>query len=80
MNTQRLSFDMPSEEHKYLKMCCAKLGISIKDFIIKATIEKVEAYEDEWWLEKHETQQMLKDYEEGENFVLIEHDGTIHAI
>jgi hypothetical protein len=48
MEKQRLSFDMEVEDHKYLKMCCAKLGISIKDFIIKATNEKVESYEDEW--------------------------------
>lgn len=48
MNKQRLSFDMSVEDHKYLKMCCAKLGVSIKEFIIKAINEKVEFYEDEW--------------------------------
>lgn len=74
MDKQRLSFDMSVEDHKYLKVCCAKLGISIKEFIIKATNEKVEAYEDEW---------LFKDsYEdnEGENFVYIDHDGKIHAL
>ena len=74
MEKQRLSFDMSVEDHKYLKMCCAKLGVSIKDFIIKATNEKVEAYEDEW---------LFKDsYQnnDGPNFVYMEHDGTINAI
>lgn len=74
MEKQRLSFDMSVEDHKYLKMCCAKLGVSIKEFIIKATNEKVEAHEDEW---------LFKDsYEDndGPNFVYIEHDGTVHDI
>jgi hypothetical protein len=74
MEKQRLSFDMSVEDHKYLKMCCAKLGVSIKEFIIKATNEKVEAYEDEW---------LFKDsYEdnEGTNHVFIDHDGKVNAI
>lgn len=71
---QRLSFDMSVEDHKYLKMCCAKLGISIKEFIIRATNEKVGAYEDEW---------LFKDsYEdnEGESFVFIDHDGKVNEL
>lgn len=65
---QRLSFDMSVDDHKYLKMCCAKLGVSIKDFIIKATNEKLEAYEDKW---------LFKDsYEDNEcpNHTFISHD------
>ena len=71
---QRISFDMSVEDHKYLKMCCAKLGISIKDFIIKATNEAIHAQEDKWFDE------IPYKEEEGENFVYIEHDGTVHAI
>lgn len=48
---KRLSFDMSVEDHKYLKMCCAKIGMSIKEFIIKATNEKVYEYEDKWFKE-----------------------------
>lgn len=51
MGKKRLSFDMDEEEHKYLKLCCAKLGMSLKEFIEKAVIEKVESYEDKWLFE-----------------------------
>ncbi len=74
MEKQRLSFDMSVEDHKYLKMCCAKLGISIKEFIIRATNEKVESYEDEWLFEHS--------YEdnEGKNHILIDYSGNVHAV
>lgn len=74
MEKQRLSFDMSVEDHKYLKMCCAKLGVSLKEFIIKSINEAVYAQEDEW---------LFKDsYEDndGPNHVYIEHDGTVNAI
>lgn len=74
MEKQRLSFDMSVEDHKYLKMCCAKLGVSIKEFIINATNEAVYAQEDKWFDE------LPKEDDEGENFVYMEHDGTINAI
>lgn len=51
MNKQRLSFDMSADDHKNLKMCCAKLGVSIKDFIIKATLDAIHAQEDVWFSE-----------------------------
>lgn len=44
----RLSIVMEEREHKYLKMCCAKLGVSIKDFVLNATIDRVDLCEDEW--------------------------------
>lgn len=73
MATQRISVDIEEDEHKYLKMCCAKLGISIKQFVIKATLESVYNQEDEWWLQDPETQQMLKDNEEGKlEFIPLE--------
>ncbi len=49
MDKQRLSFDMSVEDHKYLKMCCAKLGVSLREFIINATNEAVYANEDKWF-------------------------------
>lgn len=66
MSMQRLSFDFPEEEHKYLKMCCAKLGVSIKDFVTQAIIDRVDEKEDEWWFEKPETKEILRKFECGE--------------
>ncbi|MBA3239401.1 MAG: hypothetical protein H0T62_13810 [Parachlamydiaceae bacterium] len=74
MGKQRLSFDMDVEDHRYVKMCCAKLGISLKDFIISATIQKVEEYEDRWMFEHS-----FED-NEGDNHTLIDHDGQFHAL
>lgn len=54
MATHRISVDISEDEHKYLKMCCAKLGITIKEFVIKSTIESVDACEDKWMLERWE--------------------------
>lgn len=52
MATHRISIDIEEDEHKYLKMCCAKLGVTIKQFVIGATIEKVDDWEDKWMLER----------------------------
>lgn len=54
MATHRISIDIDEDEHKYLKMCCAKLGMTIKEFVVSATIDKVDAYEDKWMLERWE--------------------------
>lgn len=52
----RLTLDMDSEEHAYLKMACAKLGVSMRQFMLYATFEKMEKMEDEWLAKKaHET-------------------------
>lgn len=48
----RLTLDMDSEEHAYLKMACAKLGVSMRQFMLLATFEKMEKMEDEWLAEK----------------------------
>lgn len=52
MKAQKLSFEFPVEEHKYLKMCCAKLGMSIREFVTQAIIEKVDEQEDKWMVEQ----------------------------
>lgn len=43
----RLTVDMPSSQHALLKMACAKLGISMKAFLIRCAFEKIEEFEDE---------------------------------
>lgn len=48
----RLLADIPDSEHKYLKMCCAKLGVTIKSFITKAVVEKIDEWEDVWMVEQ----------------------------
>jgi len=73
MEKTRLSVDMDTEEHQYLKKCCAKLGVSVKTFVVKAVVEAVEAQEDEWLFAQIED-------EPGENFVFIERDGKINEI
>lgn len=44
---KKITFDFPAEEYVYLKMPCAKQGISMNDFLTKATIKSIEEYEDE---------------------------------
>ena len=56
MQKKRLSFDMDVNDHRCLKMCCAKLGVSIKDFIIKAINEAVYLQEDKWFEEINKDQ------------------------
>jgi predicted DNA-binding protein len=52
MKKARLTVDMSSEEHMYLKMTCAKLGVTMKQFLMKAAFEKMTDLEDEWLAEK----------------------------
>lgn len=44
----RLTLDMTSEEHMYLKMASAKLGMSMREFLLLAAFERMEELEDEW--------------------------------
>lgn len=44
---KKLSVDFPAEEYVFLKMACAKQGISLKDFVTRAVIHSIEDYEDE---------------------------------
>lgn len=65
MATNRISIDIDENEHKYLKMCCVKMGISIKQFVLEAVLNKVDEQEDQWWLEKPETKDLLEKSEKG---------------
>lgn len=60
----RLTLDMDFDEHAFLKMACAKLGVTMRQFMIIATFEKIEKFEDEWLAEK--AHQALKRIESGE--------------
>ncbi|MGL5263642.1 MAG: hypothetical protein ACRDAI_03570 [Candidatus Rhabdochlamydia sp.] len=59
----RLTLDMSSDEHAYLKMACAKLGMTMREFMLLATFEKMEKIEDDWLAEK--ANQTLKRIETG---------------
>ncbi|MGB7128806.1 MAG: hypothetical protein WBD50_06960 [Candidatus Rhabdochlamydia sp.] len=59
----RLTLDMSSDEHAYLKIACAKLGMTMREFMLLATFEKMEKIEDDWLAEK--AHQTLKRIESG---------------
>lgn len=42
---KKLTFEFPAEEYVFLKMTCAKQGVSMKDFVTKAVIKSIEEYE-----------------------------------
>lgn len=48
----RLTVDMDPDEHTYLKMASAQLGVSMREFILWATFEKIETLEDQWLSDK----------------------------
>ena len=48
----RLTVDMTYDEHMYLKMACAKLGVTMREFLLYSAFEKMEDIEDEWLAEK----------------------------
>lgn len=44
---KKLSVEFPAEEYVYLKLACAKKGVSLKEFVNQAVIRSIEEYEDE---------------------------------
>ncbi len=44
---KKVTFDFPAGEYVYLKMACAKQGVSMKDFLTRSVIKSIEEYEDE---------------------------------
>ncbi len=44
---RKVTFDFPAEEYVYLKMTCAKQGVSMKDFLTRSIIKSIEEYENE---------------------------------
>lgn len=59
----RLTVDMSPDEHMYLKMTCAKLGISMREFLLHSAFEKMEELEDDWLAEK--ARETLENIESG---------------
>ena len=73
----RLSIEMTESEHKYLKLCCAKLGVSIKEFVVSATIDKVDLCEDEWMLQRWQkdgTREEIESEKNDKNRVVYSHE------
>jgi len=48
----RLTIDMDQEDHRYLKMACAKIGVTMREFLLQLAFEKMEELEDEWLADK----------------------------
>ena len=75
MTTHRISVDIDEEDHKYLKMCCLKLGVTIKDFVLGCTLDKVDSCEDKWMLERWEkdgTRQEIEDERKDPNRIVYQ--------
>lgn len=45
-DTVRLNFDFPRSEYPYLKLICAEMGISFKEFATELLLKTIEEYED----------------------------------
>ena len=45
-DTVRVNFDFPREHYPYLKLLCAKKGVSLKDFASELLIRELDEYED----------------------------------
>lgn len=67
-DTSRLTVDLPSDEHIYLKMISAKLHMTMKDFVLLSVFEKMETIEDEWLVERAE--EILERVDSGEEEVV----------
>ncbi len=59
----RLTVDMSPDEHMYLKMACAKLGVSMREFLVQSAFKQIEDMEDEWFAKK--ARGVLKDISSG---------------
>jgi hypothetical protein len=42
---KKLTFEFPAEDYVFLKMACAKQGVSMKDFVTNAVIKSIDEYE-----------------------------------
>lgn len=51
-DTVRLNFEFPLSEYPYLKMVCAKKGLSLRDFATNILIKAIEETEDEMLAQK----------------------------
>ena len=51
-DTVRLNFEFPISEYPYLKMVCAKKGLSLRDFATNILVKAIEEAEDEMLSQK----------------------------
>lgn len=42
---KKITFEFPAEEYVFLKMACAKQGVSMKHFVTNAILKSIEEYE-----------------------------------
>lgn len=43
--SKKLTFEFPAEEYVFLKMACAKQGVSMKHFVTNAILKSINEYE-----------------------------------
>jgi hypothetical protein len=48
----RLTVDMSLDEHTHVKMASAQLGMTMREFVLLATFEKMKLIDDPWLAEK----------------------------
>lgn len=48
----RLTVDMNPEEHTYLKMASAQLGVTMREFVLWAAFKKMAEINDQWLADK----------------------------
>ena len=48
----RLTVDMDPEEHTYLKMASAQLGVTMREFVLWAAFKKMAEIDDQWLANK----------------------------
>ena len=51
-DTIRLNFEFPLSEYPYLKMVCAKKGLSLREFATQLLVKAIEEAEDEMLAQK----------------------------
>ena len=64
METIRINFEFPREAYPYLRLLCAKKGLSLRSFATQALLKAMEECEDAILTERAEA--LLKRIEEGE--------------
>lgn len=74
MSNHRISVDIDEEDHKFLKMHCAKMGVTIRQFVSNAVINTLEEWEDSVLFSESYNDN------EGNNYVLVDHQGVLHAL
>ena len=42
---KKLTFEFPAEEFVYLKLACAKQGVTMKEFVTNAVLKSIDEYE-----------------------------------